>query len=155
MIPVPGVWDIVLSLFLPTHRPTERQSESDLFPVTCQSRVTSSTATGKSRRTFTIVNADALSPISTAILDNYYICLKAFFQDNLVSWHQKGKPFCILMTQETTGIGGISWATCISFAARPRHIHACTSPLSYLCYYSTLPVTTSIVFARLFLDIHE
>ena len=37
---------------------------------------------------------------------NYYTTLHPFnglFQDNLVSWHQKGKPFWILLEQQMMG----------------------------------------------------
>ena len=30
----------------------------------------------------------------------YYIRLTAFFQDNWVGWHQKGRPFWILLEQQ-------------------------------------------------------
>jgi len=39
-----------------------------------------------------------------------------------VSWHQKGKPFWILLKQEIMGGSGLSWTICKSFAPHPTHI---------------------------------
>jgi len=39
-----------------------------------------------------------------------------------VSWHQKGKPFWILMKQEMASGHGISWTKCKSFAPWSRQI---------------------------------
>jgi len=39
-----------------------------------------------------------------------------------VSWHQKGKPFWILLEQKMMGRGDISWTICKSFAPRFRQI---------------------------------
>jgi len=39
-----------------------------------------------------------------------------------ISWHQKGKPFWILMKSEMMGGSGISWTICKSFAPRSRQI---------------------------------
>jgi len=47
-----------------------------------------------------------------------------FSRKTSVSRHQKGKPFCILMKQYTTGGRGISWTTCTAFLQRlfARHL---------------------------------
>ena len=51
----------------------------------------------------------------------YYIRLTAFFQENLVIRHQKGKPFWILLeSKRWWGGSGISWTICKSFAPRSR-----------------------------------
>jgi len=43
-----------------------------------------------------------------------------FSRTTWVSWHQKGKPFWILLKQEMTGGNGISWTICKSFALHSR-----------------------------------
>jgi len=63
------------------------------------------------------------------LLLHYYIHLTDFFQDNLISRHQKGKPFWVLMMQEMMGGSGISWTICKS-APHTRHITS-TPPLSF------------------------
>jgi len=55
---------------------------------------------------------------------------RLFSRTTWVRWHQKGKPFWILVEQEMMGWGGsgISWTICKSFA--PDN-HASISPLSF------------------------
>jgi len=45
-----------------------------------------------------------------------------FSMTTWISWHQKGKPFWILMKQEMMGGSGISWTKCKSSAPRSRQI---------------------------------
>jgi len=52
----------------------------------------------------------------------YYICLMVFSRTTRVSWHQKGKPFWILMKQEIMGGIGISWTICKSFSPCSRPV---------------------------------
>ena len=63
----------------------------------------------------------------------YYIRLTAFFQDNLGNWHQKGKPFWILLEQEMMGW---QWHQLdhmqIICTFLQTDNHASTSPLSFL-----------------------
>jgi len=65
----------------------------------------------------------------------HYIRLTAFFQETLVSRHQKGKPFWILLEQKRRWDGsGISWTICKSFApcsSLRTDNHASTSSLSF------------------------
>ena len=52
------------------------------------------------------------------LLRYYHIPLTAFFPgQSWVRWHQKGKPFRILLEQEMIG-----WTICKSFALRSRQI---------------------------------
>jgi len=51
-----------------------------------------------------------------------------FARTTWVSWHQKGKPFCILLKQEMMGGSGISWTICKSFAPHSRQI---TTPVPH------------------------
>ena len=45
-----------------------------------------------------------------------------FSRTTWVSWHQKGKPFWILLKQEMINGSGISWTICKSFAPHSRQI---------------------------------
>jgi len=62
----------------------------------------------------------------------FYIRFTAFFQDNLVGRHQKGKPFWILLEQETIGW---QWHQVdhmqIICTSLQTDNHASTSPLSF------------------------
>jgi len=51
-----------------------------------------------------------------------------FSRTTWVSQHQKGKPFWILLKQETMGGSGISWTICKSFAPHSRQI---TTPVPH------------------------
>jgi len=62
----------------------------------------------------------------------YYIHLTAFSRTTLVSWHQKGKPFWILLEQEMMGW---QWHQLdhmqINCTSLQTDNHASTSPLSF------------------------
>ena len=99
--------------------------------------------TGSGTQTFR-PSSMSRSPVSQIIQDNmlitlyynaillyYYIRLITFFT---TTWHQKGKPFWILLQQEMMGGIGINWTICKSFAPRKRQI---TMPLPQH-YYTIL-----------------
>jgi len=52
-------------------------------------------------------------------------CMLHIHLTTWVSWHQKGKPFWILLKQEIMGGSGTSWTICKSFA--PHSIQTTTS----------------------------